>query len=137
MSGWNSPQCTKRSVAEKFPPVPAHSLFVQILQVGGCHWIAATNIDAKNSVSSYSSNTVRIYDSGMSLDVPLSTQLDICQFWKPSADRVIFDTMNVQQQPNTFECGIYAIAFATELVFGHDPVLCQFKTEELRSHLML
>ena len=49
MFGWNSPQCTKRSVAEKSPPVPAHSLFVQILQVGGFHWIAATNIDAKKS----------------------------------------------------------------------------------------
>ena len=134
--GWASPQCSRRSVPDKFPPVPEHSLFVQILNIGGCHWLTTTNIDTNIKYASSGANTVRIYDSGMSLNIPLSTQLDICQFWKPSADRVCFDIMNVEKQPNSFDCGIYALAFATELVFGQDPALCEFKAEEMRSHLI-
>ena len=113
--GWNSPQCTKQSLTEKFPPIPAKSLFVQILHVGNCHWITSTNINAQGGNLSYSPNTVRVYDSMMNLEVSLATQLDICQFLKPEADRIIFDVMNVDQQQNTHDCGIYSIAFATEL----------------------
>ena len=134
--GWSSPQCTKRSVAEKFAPIPAKSLFVQILHVGGCHWITSTNVDAQGGNLSYSPNTVRVYDSMMNLEVSLATQLDICQFLKPEADRIIFDVMNVEQQQNTHDCGIYAIAFATELAYGHDPVLHKFEAGEMRSHLL-
>ena len=43
--------------------------------------------------------------------------------------------MNVEKQPNSFDCGIYALAFATELAFGQDLALCEFKAEEMRSHL--
>ena len=134
--GWNSPQCTKRSVTEKFPSIPAKSLFVQILHVGGCHWITSTNIDAQGGNLSYSPNTVRVYDSMMNLEVSLATQLDICHFLKPEADRIIFDVMNVDQQQNAHDCGLYSIAFATELAYGHDPVLPKFKAGEMRSHLL-
>ena len=83
-------------------------------------------------------DTVHIYDSGMGLSLALSTQLDICQFWKPSPDRIQFDIMNVLPQPNSYDCGMYAIAFATELLFGNDPVLCDFVTEAsaMRFHLI-
>ena len=71
------------------------------------------------------------------LSVALSTQLNVCQFWKPSTDRIQFDIMNVLPQLNSHDCGLYAIAFATELSFGYDPVLCDLVTEAaaMRLHL--
>ena len=97
--GWSSTQCSRRTVEEKFPCVPPHSPFVQILQVSNCHWITVSNIDAKHdhdgTAVSHSSDTVRVYDSGVGLSVALSTQLNVCQFWKPSTYRIQFDIMNV------------------------------------------
>ena len=58
--GWASPQCSRRSVPDKFPPVPEHSLFVQILNIGGCHWLTTTNIDTNIKYASSGANTVRI-----------------------------------------------------------------------------
>ena len=45
-------------------------------------------------------------------------QMNISQFWKPSGDGDMLDIMNVQPQPNSHDCGVYAIAFATELSLG-------------------
>ena len=57
---------------DKFPPVPEHSLFVQILNIGGCYWLTTTNIDTNIKYASSGANTVRIYDSGMSSHSPHS-----------------------------------------------------------------
>jgi len=40
-----------------------------------------------------------------------NTTICECQSW----------TMNIQQQPNGNDCGLYAVAFATALVYGQDP----------------
>ena len=32
--------------------------------------------------------------------------------------------MNVVAQPNSYDCGVYALACATELAHGFDPVVC-------------
>ena len=139
--GWSSTQCSKRSIRGKFPLVPPNSAFIQILQVSECHWITVSNIDANGSndaVVSHSFNAVRIYDSGVGLSIAPSTQQDICQFWKPYPDKIHFDIMNVLPQSNSYDCGVYAIAYASELLFGQDPVLCDFVTEAsaMRSHLI-
>lgn len=44
--------------------------------------------------------------------------------------------MNVQAQQNLIDCGVFAIAFATELVHGQDPALCQFDCTTMRAHLL-
>jgi hypothetical protein len=43
---------------------------------------------------------------------------------------------NVQQQSNGVDCGLYAIAFATEVAFGFDPSEATFLEEALRSHIL-
>lgn len=37
---------------------------------------------------------------------------------------------------NGWDCGLFAIAFATELVHGSDPSLCHFDTGTMRQHLL-
>ena len=63
--GWASPQCRKRSVVDKFPPVPEHSFFIQILHTCDSHWVTVTNIEG---------NTVEVHDSQINLDVSQSTK---------------------------------------------------------------
>ena len=55
---------------------------------------------------------------------------------KPDVQSLRFDFMNIQQQTNAYDCGIYAIACATELALGFDPVLCSWDCEHMREHLL-
>ena len=47
----------------------------------------------------------------------------ICSFFKCSSDALHLDLVNVQTRPNTYDCGVFAVAIATELVFEMDPVV--------------
>ena len=47
-----------------------------------------------------------------------------------------FDLLNVQQQPNSWDCGLFAVAFATELVHGRSPACRHFDVKLLRPHLL-
>ena len=40
-----------------------------------------------------------------------------------------------QQQSNTADCGVFAIAFATAICNGQDPEKLLFKTSDMRKHL--
>ena len=46
------------------------------------------------------------------------------------------DVMNVQQQEGGSDCGLFAIAFATSLVFGQCPTLWRYTQKSMRKHLM-
>ena len=43
--------------------------------------------------------------------------------------------MNMKKQQGSYNCGIYAIAYATALVYGQDPASYQSKQEKMRPHL--
>ena len=108
---------------EKFPPIPEGVPFIQILHVSKNHWITVSNINIKHNTPTAYPDTVRIYDSGWAPNISLHTKEIICHFVKPKKDVLFFDIMNVHAQPNLDNCGVFAIAFATELVHGQDPVL--------------
>ena len=38
--------------------------------------------------------------------------------------------MNMKKQQGSYDCGIYAIAYATALVYGQDPASHQYKQEK-------
>lgn len=77
-----------------------------------------------------------IYDSGRPTHISANLKKLICSFFKCTRDTLRFDVMNVQAQPNGYDCGVYAIANATELTYGCDPVVCVWKSEDMRSHLL-
>ena len=128
IQGWESTQYSKRIGEETFPCLPPNSAFVQVLHVAGSHWITTSNIDSRQNT--YYRDTVSIYDSALASRVSASTKQTICQFLKPiaSCDVLLFDIMNIQTQPNLNDCGLFALACATELFHGFDPVLCSFNT---------
>ena len=83
------------------------------------------------------SKTVRIYDSNRYAKNPsLDLTKQICSLLRPKSNTLTFDTMNVQPQGNGFDCGMFALVYATELANGRDPVRYQWNTTVLRSHLV-
>ena len=44
--------------------------------------------------------------------------------------------MNSDIQPNTNDCGVYAIAFAVSLAFGKEPAYLHFENSKMRSLLL-
>lgn len=132
ISGWMNTQLVKRK--QLFLPVPPNARFIQILHVDGSHWITVSNIDINND--SVYSDAVTIYDSGFPANVAVITKKAICSIMKPKADMLRFDLANLQVQPNGSDCGLFAIASATELVHGCDPVLCHWDNEKMRQHLL-
>ena len=42
----------------------------------------------------------------------------------------------VQQQTNLSDCGVFAIVFATDLVFGQDPIEVTFDIPRIRQYLI-
>ena len=68
-------------------------------------------------------------------DVADPTKRMICSFFKCSLDAIHFDLINVETQLNSYDCGVLAIANATELALGRDPVVCRWDTTRMRQHL--
>ena len=133
--GWQSPLC---SIANSFQfcPVSSKSKFIQILHVCNCHWVTTSNIDTLSGTQY--NNTVCVYDSGRPSKVHNSLKQKICKFFKvqTSESSIYFDIMNVEGQPNAYDCGVYAIAYATELANGFNPALVRWDSKAMRKHLL-
>ena len=65
----------------------------------------------------------------------MDTMLQICNMIKPMQNKITFQMINIQRQPNKRDCGLFAIAVATELANGRDPVLCYWDVTAMRSNL--
>ena len=130
-SGFQSTQLCKKEAL--FKPVPPGA-FIQILHIAGCHWAVASNIDVQSAGGSHN-DTVGIYDSGRPSNVTKKATKMICSFFKCSSDALHFDLINVETQTNTHDCGVFAVAMATELALGGDPASCRWDTKKIRQHL--
>jgi len=102
--------------------------YVQIFHVNGNHWITASNIMADTS------DVVDIYDSARvrlcSID-----KAAIARFHRCCNATLTLRYRDVQRQPNSSDCGVYALAFATSLLHGQDPT--EVKYVAPRSHLAM
>ena len=125
--GWQSTQNGKNL---EFQVLYPEAKFIQIFHLGN-HWITASNVMCGDH------KTVRIYDSlHYSKRPSLDLMKQVCSLVHPKSDSYRFDIMNVQSQKNGSDCGVFAIAYATELAYGRDPIHCQWKAGVLRRHLM-
>ena len=102
--------------------------FVQILHVNMNHWITVSNINCPT-------NCVNIYDSLYNY-ITLQTKKQICSFIRSDQNILQFRMADVESQKDGISCGLYAIAFATELCDGGDPVSTFWDVSQFRSHLL-
>lgn len=129
--GWQSTLCGRRKTL--FEPLPPGVPFIQILHANNSHWIVVSNIGVNCKVAI---DSVHVYDS-LCYPLDLKTRIEICSFVKTDAEKIHFDLMNCCCQPNLNDCGVYAIACATELALGKDPLLCSWAEQNMRSHLKM
>ena len=97
---------------------------LQVIHSRGDHWIVASTLSSEG--------VVNVYDSVYS-NVNKETKAIICNlFGTQSSVR----SVPIPRQMGGQDCGLYAIAIATALAFGEDPVAMKFRLVSLRSHLV-
>jgi len=85
--------------------------FVQVLNVHRSHWITVSNIGCE-------ADTVNVYDGAYAW-LDLDTKKQLCAVIRLSK-YLIANMINIQHQSNGSDCGLFALACATEL--AHMPV---------------
>lgn len=123
INGWQSTELGRNSNQFKVTASP----LVQF-HVNGNHWLVVSTVNC-------TPETVNIYDSAYTL-VRCNTKLQISTFHRPSTPNLYFQSLDIQRQTNSKDCGVYAIANATALVLGKDPVLYNWDRKQMRSHLI-
>ena len=105
-----------------FPPVNSMLLlagqgyeYIQVLHTGADHWI---------TISIETTDEVKVYDS-MFHSTTYATKKQIASILHTKSYQVKLQIAMTQFQENSLDCGVYAIAFATDLCHGNDP--SQFK----------
>ena len=102
--------------------------FVQLLHTGQDHWVCVSSIGCIPG-------TVRLFDS-LYHDI-ISQEVE-----DQVKDLVLAESFQkleyapCQQQRNGSDCGVFAIAFATSLVFGSNPQNLNFDITKMRPHLV-
>ena len=132
MFGWQSTQLGKTNA---FKPVPPRFPFVQVPHVADNHWAVASTMTS-NGVSCYK-DTVAYYDSLRPLRTSPNIRKTICYFYKCDSSILYFHIVDVMRQPNSFDCGVFAAAIATEVAYNCDPAECRWDTSKMRQHLLL
>ena len=106
---------------------PAKSPFIQLLNTGG-HWVCCTTISTKPN-----SGTVRVLDS--LYNRPSSHVVEhSCCLLRHSGSTMTFLNEKVQKQIGVSECGLFALAFATDLCYGLDPANQHYDQTTMRQH---
>ena len=101
---------------------------IQILHDGANHWL----------LSFCSNERVQICDS---LKTTLSRVSQKCvrALYKECVDRrgrVVISFLPVQKQPDGYNCGVFSIAFAAEILDGASPIDTKFDVQQMRQHLI-
>ena len=104
---------------------------MQVLHVDGNHWITVSNC-----VVAATDASVHVYDSMMATRMSLRTKQQVCSLFKPSCEAMNFHIVKVMPQSNTVDCGVFALANATELLFGEDPAKAVWDVGRMRPHLL-
>ncbi|XP_065060557.1 uncharacterized protein LOC135687817 [Rhopilema esculentum] len=103
--------------------------FVQIINKSGNHWMTLSTLGINHQGS------IKIFDS-MNSKVLNQEIKGIIASVIMTKNRVIHVKVeNVQQQPDSYNCGLFAIAFATHLCFHQNPRCLQFDVSKMRNHL--
>lgn len=109
----------------------SHGSFVQVMHDGSLHWVTVVNI------FSIENNAVELYDSLYS-SVPMSVKMQIANILSTQEKKkLVIRVKKFQRQKGGVDCGLFAIAAATDLCNGQDPSLKSYRQDEMRSHLLL
>ena len=106
----------------------AEGEFIQIVHDGGAHWVCVSNIGCRQGVINY-------FDSLNRGQIKRHVQRQVQSIVHGIGQEVMITIQPVQQQQNSVDCGIFAIAFATSLAYGQNPAATTYDTSRIRPHL--
>ena len=105
--------------------------FVQILHVGGNHWVTVTNIGCQE-------NRIKVFDSlRQKLSKKEKQKLCSCLavLLNTSSSNMVIEWPSMQRQSGESDCGLFAVAIATSLLNGEDPGSKSYDQSVMRGHL--
>ena len=100
---------------------------LQIIHSRNNHWILGSNVNCEL-------NVINVYDSVYS-EVDECTK-DIIEKQFKLHEELVIKVPRVKKQTGSNDCGLYAIAFATAIAHGLDPVKQKFRQSAMRAHLV-
>eukprot|EP00112_Aurelia_sp_Birch-Aquarium-sp1_P003936 Seg1446.6 transcript_id=Seg1446.6/GoldUCD/mRNA.D3Y31 product="hypothetical protein" protein_id=Seg1446.6/GoldUCD/D3Y31 len=109
---------------------PVEGEFIQILHKSESHWVTVSNIATADT------EVVSIYDSLNDLHLPEELKHIIAKLLISKKPCIVTRNEDVQLQTDFSSCGLFAIAFATELCFRQDPRKVIFDNTAMRNHLL-
>ena len=107
---------------------PVHQDHIQLLYDGGSHWF----------LSFCSSGRVQICDS-LKSTLNRSSMKSVYSLYKNvvgESGKVMPTFLPVHKQPDGFNCGPFAIAYAAEILDGKSPMEAIFDVKKMRQHLI-
>lgn len=107
-------------------PLVAHPAVQVIFLEGQKHWAAISTANCEK-------NTVNYYDS-LNSSVSIEAQQIIVNLLRPT-DAITIKVKNVSTQDGAADCGLFAIAYCTSIVYEQNPCLVVYSQPEMRIHL--
>ena len=120
----------KSTLLQQMSPIPVLAKKSKILQIihRSSHWVVATNIGSKTE------GCVMVYDSTFK-NVDSETREVIDGMFSQLLVAKV-KVAKSQKQKGKKDCGLFAIAYATALAYGHNLSKVKFCQEFMRSHLV-
>ena len=102
---------------QKFDVILTKNNYIQILHDSSLHWVCVANMESRKK-----DNEIRyLYDSLKNKHISKDVTSQIASFTYHPVPQLTILSKSIQQQGNSVDCGVYAIAFATSLAYGGNP----------------
>lgn len=110
---------------------------VQILHVDGNHWITVSSLGHKNRDDSTSGNEsdITVYDS-IYFRLSKHTEILLAKLLQTKQRSFTVKISSVNKQAGIDDCGVFAVAYCTSLVYGQNPSTFVYNQTVMRTHLV-
>lgn len=121
--------CPTHGATVSYPSLSSVKKWIQIIHDGSDHWLLAAY--------GFIDGNLRVFDS-LSFVPTRRKHVIAClsSLYVTEKDAIEYIVNSNQKQENCFDCGVFAIAFATSLVFGQNPSDLDYDSMQIRSHLI-
>lgn len=103
--------------------------FVQILNIGGNHWVVVTNIGSEE-------NKIKVYDT-LYWSMPKTDTIKLAALPNTSLPNMVIEWPALQIQEGDSDCGLFAIAVEISLCHGVDPSKQAYDQSVMRVNLAM
>ena len=108
--------------------VKTNDKFIQLFHVGSLNWVYVASVSENKSHN----GGCQLYGSFSDGKVSPGVAKQIAAFSFYDLPEILVEIKGIQQQTNSVDCGLFAIAFASSLAFGEDPANVTYDSTKLR-----